>query len=252
MVDETPSALRKVSFRSMSDGRRILVDEFIPVSPNGRRCLLLNSLFDEGDHCHQFLAACGERLSAIGIHTTQFDYYGTGDSGGESFEMDIHNNLEDIVEIGEKDILFGIRCGATHAIEAAGRMERVRKLVLIEPVTHGKNFVAELNLKASLVSHRPPVPFNYNGLAMHDFAGYPITDRCLQEMNSIEILDSNISEKEITLVKLRYVPSRSSFEELAKRLSQRNTVKIHYVDGDPVWPGYVDASPLLESISTFV
>jgi pimeloyl-ACP methyl ester carboxylesterase len=84
------------------------------------------------------------KLSAGGFHTLRFDYFGTGDSGGQESDADpsaAQGDVESAIE-GIQDIvgvarvaLIGLRLGATLAARAAmRRKESVEALVLWDPV----------------------------------------------------------------------------------------------------------------------
>jgi uncharacterized protein len=95
-------------------------------------------------HAHRTMRQLAVKLAANGFHTLRFDYYGTGDSGGEDFEANpaaAEADVESAVE-GLKDIvgvarvsLIGLRMGATLAARAALRhRENVEALVLWDPI----------------------------------------------------------------------------------------------------------------------
>jgi pimeloyl-ACP methyl ester carboxylesterase len=95
-------------------------------------------------YAHRTMRQLAVRLSARGFHTLRFDYFGTGDSGGEDFEADpaaAEADVESAIE-GLQDIagvarvaLIGLRLGATLAARTAvRRKESVEALVLWDPV----------------------------------------------------------------------------------------------------------------------
>lgn len=83
----------------------------------------------------------------------RFDYFGTGDSFGESSEGDLAIWIDDIRtaaqelkdQSGARDIsLVGMRLGATLATLASAQDLRTRSLILWEPVVDGQDYVQEL------------------------------------------------------------------------------------------------------------
>src|SRR5580692_5054377 len=57
-------------------------------------------------HAHRTLRLLALRLSRVGFHTLRFDYYGTGDSGGEptdtdltGWEADLETAIAELMEI---------------------------------------------------------------------------------------------------------------------------------------------------------
>lgn len=99
---------------------------------------------EEYVYAHRTMRQLAVKLSASGFHTLRFDYFGTGDSGGEesdadpsAAEVDVESaieGLQDIVGVA-RVALIGLRLGATLAARAAmRRKESVEALVLWDPV----------------------------------------------------------------------------------------------------------------------
>ena len=98
----------------------------------------------EYTYAHRTMRQLAVKLSAGGFHTLRFDYFGTGDSGGEdseanpaAAEVDVESAIEglkDIVGVA-RVALIGLRLGATLAARAAmRRKENVEALVLWDPI----------------------------------------------------------------------------------------------------------------------
>jgi uncharacterized protein len=95
-------------------------------------------------YAHRTMRQLAVKLSASGFHTLRFDYFGTGDSGGEdseanpaAAEADVQSAIEGIQDIVgvARVALIGLRLGATLAARAAMRhQESVEALVLWDPV----------------------------------------------------------------------------------------------------------------------
>jgi hypothetical protein len=92
-------------------------------------------------------------LSEAGLHTFRFDYYGTGDSSGESWEgsisrwrMDILQALQELKGIsGARDLsIVGFRLGAALAAETRFDGFGLKDLVLWDPVVSGRKYIEEL------------------------------------------------------------------------------------------------------------
>lgn len=99
---------------------------------------------DEQIHSYRTLRQLAARMSQAGIHVLRFDYYGTGDSSGETGAGDIASWCGDIeTAIAElKDMtgatrvsLVGLRLGANLAARVAERRpDEIDNLVLWEPL----------------------------------------------------------------------------------------------------------------------
>lgn len=92
-------------------------------------------------------------LSRAGFPTLRFDYYGTGDSAGESedgtlehWTRDIETAAREVLDLsGAREVsLVGMRLGASLAARAVAGGLAVRDLVLLDPVVSGKKYLREL------------------------------------------------------------------------------------------------------------
>jgi pimeloyl-ACP methyl ester carboxylesterase len=92
-------------------------------------------------------------LSEEGFAVLRFDYYGTGDSSGQSGEGNVAQWKDDIrtayYELtdmaGTRSIsIVGTRLGAALACQSAAEGLRIRDLVLWDPVVDGKKYMEEL------------------------------------------------------------------------------------------------------------
>lgn len=102
---------------------------------------------------HRSMRELAARLAQIGFHVVRFDYFGTGDSAGESDEAELPRWLEDIdtaIEearelAGSQAVsLVGLRLGATLAALSGSRSGEVRQVVLWAPVLSGAVYLREL------------------------------------------------------------------------------------------------------------
>jgi pimeloyl-ACP methyl ester carboxylesterase len=94
------------------------------------------------------------RLAQAGFHVLRFDYFGTGDSAGESEEAELPIWLEDIDTAVEEAreladtravSLVGLRLGATLAALWGSRNGELRQAVLWAPVVSGAHYLGELS-----------------------------------------------------------------------------------------------------------
>lgn len=109
-----------------------------------RAAVLCHPSGNEHVHAYRTMRLLADRLSQSGFHVLRFDYYGTGDSGGDSHEADAaHYHSDALTAITElKDMsgagtvsLIGLRLGANVAAEAAAANGHVvDSLVLWDPI----------------------------------------------------------------------------------------------------------------------
>ncbi|MCL6285130.1 alpha/beta hydrolase [Ruegeria sp. 2012CJ41-6] len=149
---------------------------------------------------HRSLTKLAENLAEAGFHVFRFDYFGTGDSGGECEEGSISGWLDDInaaeVELkdmsGAEDVsVIGLRFGAYLAARKAAQSPRsTKRLVLWDPVISGKEYVDSLFQTASNmpIGARPPPkrPAEIGG--GHEICGFPLTEAMEAEMRRLDLL----------------------------------------------------------------
>lgn len=140
---------------------------------------------------HRILRGLASRLSETGFHVLRFDYYGTGDSGGEREDGDLDSWYEDaslaIDELRDMSgcsgvTVVGVRLGAVVGWRLARAREHVGTVVMWDPVADGSGYVKELlqtqkevnRWSLSKPPRRPP------GDHTLDLLGYPLTSgmRC--------------------------------------------------------------------------
>lgn len=88
-----------------------------------------------------------------GAHVLRFDYFGTGDSGGDATDAtfarwreDIGTAIEELKEMcqAERVTVIGLRFGATLAAQAVAGRSDVEHLVLWDPIIDGPAYVREM------------------------------------------------------------------------------------------------------------
>ena len=135
------------------------------------------------------------RLVDDGFHVFRFDYYGTGDSAGEStgatladWRDDIAGAVDEVRDVSgvRRVSVVGFRLGATLAAQTK---LRVHDLVLWDPVISGKLYLAELrerherqlahNLQTPRLPRRGPVC---------ELLGHALPPALQEELESMELL----------------------------------------------------------------
>jgi uncharacterized protein len=135
------------SFHFGSRQRR-LFGYYEPAQANSsklRAVLLCHPMGNEQVFAYRSMRQLAARLVRAGFHVLRFDYFGTGDSYGDTGEGDlagwcgdIETAIEELKEItgATKVDLAGLRLGANlSARVAADRPQEINKLILWEPLT---------------------------------------------------------------------------------------------------------------------
>ncbi|MBN1163409.1 MAG: alpha/beta fold hydrolase [Candidatus Krumholzibacteriota bacterium] len=112
------------------------------IGGGGRGLIICDSLFEEKFWCERVFSNLARILAAAGIPVLMFDYYGYGNSAGESKDIDVSGLEKDIDDActfmrdrgAERITLLGIRWGAALACRAAARREEVDSVILIQAI----------------------------------------------------------------------------------------------------------------------
>jgi len=135
---------------------RLLFGIYAPAKGKRQRrgVLLCGPWGAEALRAHRSLKSLSDLLADDGFDVFRFDYYGTGDSMGESLDVTLSGWVEDTeaamdelmgIASVPKVSLVGLRLGAYAAAAAGARRARqVERLLLWEPVTSGVAYLAEL------------------------------------------------------------------------------------------------------------
>jgi alpha-beta hydrolase superfamily lysophospholipase len=131
-----------------------------------RRAVVLCAPFgDEYARAHRTGRLLAQRLAAAGAAALRFDYYGTGDSGGDDDEFSpdgaVRDTLAAVAEAQEVGgvrhvTLIGLREGAAAAVRATPLARGVDRLVLWDPVLDAGDVTALPTDTLMLVSEDSP------------------------------------------------------------------------------------------------
>jgi pimeloyl-ACP methyl ester carboxylesterase len=187
---------------------------------------------------HRSMRQLAWMLSAAGVHTLRFDYFGTGDSAGDMRQADLAGWQDDIEMAVEelKDTsgamrvgLAGLRLGATLAAGIAARLPgEVEALALWDPIASGKEYLEDL-MKFAEEEQRAR-----NG-AEAEIGGFALTPRMAREMEEIDLAASAATIQARTLVVLS--EEQKSCEAVRSRLAGRfrGPFAVEQVAAPPVW-----------------
>jgi pimeloyl-ACP methyl ester carboxylesterase len=172
-------------FFGTTERRLFGVYEPAAVGTTGKRAAILCYPWGaEYIYAHRTVRQLALKLSSAGFHTLRFDFYGTGDSGGEptdidleGWEADLEAAIEELTEITglTKVTLIGLRLGAAVAAGIAARLRgTIEALVLWDPIVSGPEYLAQLGLSPGA---RPPI----------EAQGFPLTERMLQALAALDL-----------------------------------------------------------------
>lgn len=169
-----------------------------PKSSSARQAtvLLCCPLGQEYMRSHRAFRQMALLLSRAGFPVMRFDYYGTGDSAGDSHQVSIERCRRDVEAAVEElrdmsgateVVLVGLRMGANIAALAAAGLSGVAHVVLWDPVTDGPQHLVEL------LNENPALSGTIRGAddaarieGTEGTLGFPLTPRL---RNEIAVLD---------------------------------------------------------------
>src|SRR3569832_843741 len=165
--------------------QRRLFGYYEPAQASSRKvhaALLCHPMGNEQVFAYRTMRQLAARLVRSGFHVLRFDYFGTGDSYGDTGEGDlaswcddIETAIEEIKEISgaTKVDVVGLRLGANLSARVAfQRPEKIDKLILWEPLA-----ADELTVAAGGYSNPIGSPGSVGSDVMKDFARSAISSK---------------------------------------------------------------------------
>lgn len=164
--------------------QRRLFGYYEPAQANASRlraALLCHPMGNEQVFAYRAMRQLATRLVRAGFHVLRFDYFGTGDSYGETGEGDLAGWCDDVETAIEelKDIsgaakvdVAGLRLGANLSARVAiHQPKEINKLVLWEPLAADELAIATCECSAAGVNGGPKMTELVNGLASSALSG---------------------------------------------------------------------------------
>lgn len=164
--------------------------------------VLCYSVGHEYERCHRAFSLLAARLASEGFPVLRFDYYGCGDSMGESEEARLSRWLGDIVGAirylrGRSRLtqisLVGLRFGAAMSMIVGAEREEIDHMVLWDPTVDGRTFLDEMeskqaSLKAAL-NLQPGTGLNWpDDHGYTELLGYGYSNSLLEDIEGLNLL----------------------------------------------------------------
>jgi uncharacterized protein len=122
---------------------------------HGEALLMCNPFGQEAIRSHRLFKLIADRLARNGLHVMRFDYFGTGDSDGDDVDVSFDGFVDDTqtahtellrrANVGQVSWL-GLRLGASiAAISSSATPITLKRLVLLEPIFSGREYIEELD-----------------------------------------------------------------------------------------------------------
>jgi pimeloyl-ACP methyl ester carboxylesterase len=243
----------KLFFVKITNGtasRKIFMHSFVNELPGQVCFIFLNSFLDrKGDVIVRKIQVDMARLLGNNNHSVfNYDYFGTGDSHGASYEMDIEKSIGDLEAIVDyvrntfnpiRVVLFGIRLGADIAMKMAESHDELENLIIVEPVVNGKYFYRSrlflMKTAHMLYDVKSDFHITIDGMPYENFDGIPLSQRLKNQLLELKpeaykcrnknILFYSFKEKDNSDLKLDIFSERNSIAMLKNILDIQNRVK---------------------------
>jgi uncharacterized protein len=183
--------------------QRRLFGVYEPAASRGaaaRAALLCPSWGTEYANAYRTMRLLAKRLCGSGFDTLRFDYFGSGDSGGETVEADldgwkcdIETALRELNEMsGTSSVaLVGMKLGATLAAEVASKLcSLTDPIVLWDPVISGSDYIRELldgQGGGEGGSVKSDAPVALNSRTVRELGGLSVSRAFVEGLNSIDL-----------------------------------------------------------------
>lgn len=212
---------------------RSLLGVYTPgVAPRKRRAAVIcPPLGQEYMRSHRTCRILASRLGEAGIDAFRFDYFGTGDSGGEvedlSLEGAVHDAraaIQEVMDVASvrRVTLVGLRLGALIASHAAVGIRAVDRLVLWDPVADGAQYVRDLMGADATVARR--------GDRRVD--GFVFTGSLQDDLLGASLLAADLPSQVLTVVSEDLPRHRALRDSLSARLT---SAKYEHLPNPPSW-----------------
>lgn len=243
--------MEKVFYRTrQSNGNfyKVFLHLHKPEKGNGKAFVFLNPFFDEKKRVQKFYATTARELGKIGFTVIRFDYYATGDSSGELFEMDYIHCMDDISNVidylvTEQKLSYisflGIRMGASLACDFAKKDERIKELYLIDPVLEGKKFLLEQRIRRKAFHKlnkmlEVPGTVEINGESYEDHQGFLLSDSLIENINKVNLFHSFLEEKKLNIFSVDFF-NRKQLKKIKESFDKDNLVEYIEAECGPFW-----------------
>jgi len=213
--------------------------------------------FAEEKKCsYRTFAGAARAFAAAGTACLRFDYFGTGDSGGQFSEFSPSRAADDIAaaadELRERAgvprvVLLGLRLGGTMALAAASRAG-AESVILWQPVVSGKSFfdltIKRQMLRKQLIGSDAGEP----SAGIIDLDGFAVSKAAAEEIRALDCAAAAAdSAGPIRLLQISHSVNVSrEYQKLADALGGR--VSMATVKCPPFWNriDLTDTTPVIE------
>lgn len=257
------------------DGNNIYCVDYTPEKDveKSTAIILCKPIWGERIRTHRIYTNLARSLRKDGYYSITCDYFGDGNSDGDSQEMtfstmmrDINGLIDRILEEKKADhiILLGIRLGADIALHINDRQKRNIHKILIEPVLHLNSYLNDVlraNLTTQMAVHKKVVKTREmlieemkNGAAVN-IDGFLIDNRLWESFEKVDrkgFLESAAENINLVVLNTRE-KLENKYQDL---LAGENTITVSKIKREFIWTGWKYYKPkpdlFFENIKTII
>jgi len=192
---------------------------------------------------HRALRQLAVRLAAIRFPVLRFDYFGCGDSSGDSAEGRTGEWIEDLAEASSEiarranvtNLCFvGLRLGASIALLGSQRGQTAA-LVSWDPVVKGRAYLESvISLNQRLLRFRPKPGKQRRPDWPKDIIGFPLPRELYDEIERIDLLAvRNRPAANVLIVDTEANPDCAGLKDTLESLGA--SVTLERIDAPPIW-----------------
>lgn len=194
---------------------------------------------------HRTFRQLALRLARDGFPVLRFDFFGSGDSLGDSedanlarWQQDIHDAIDEMKHFsGVPHVsLIGLRLGASLSYLAGHERDDVENYVLWAPIVSGEKYIEEL-----LRSHQDwydsaiPKPSRYHSRnGVFEVLGFTFSDAFRRELAGLNLMEAEaLSCGRVLLIENAHSSTLDSFHEHLRRANGK--IDYQKVTGARIW-----------------
>ena len=190
------SEVIKPAYLNLGDKQLFTCIHYPAINSSKKGVMICNPIGHEYQNYHRPLKQLAQLLSQNGYPVMRFDYYGSGDSSGETTELTLSHCLTDIDVIVksfksqsllDEICLVGARIGSSLALKYAEQYGDIAELVLWSPLGSGAEYLQQL----STLSQQQNIPYSIDYQCQQtpntslELFGHQLSDQLLNEINSL-------------------------------------------------------------------
>lgn len=212
--------------------------------------VVCSPLAEEKLNSHRIIYNLAQELTGDGYSCLRFDYYGSGDSEGEFEDLTIttmvNNTLASIDQFDEGKYpsicLIGFRLGGVIAALAADNNDRIKNIILINPIVDIGKYINECirgNLSSQVMLHNKVIK-NTNELLKDikqgkkvNYHGYEMTKSFYDEAMKINLVES-IKKLNINIMNIEIKMRKTNVKNKTSPIENKN-VQYRTISGIQCW-----------------